>query len=199
MAQGAWQLQRVVETAESWGLTDVLLPFLLVFAIVFAVLQKSKIIGEGRKNINVAVALVLALAVIIPHVTGTYPPKGDVVDIINRALPNVAIVIVAIVMLLIIIGVWGGEITWVNAPIAGWIAVLSFLVIIYIFGHAAGWWKPWPAWNWINNPSSLAIIVIILVFAIIIWFVTREEQAEETKVGANKFMDGVARMFGGKK
>ena len=30
----AWQLENLVRTLESWGLTDVLLPFLLIFVIM---------------------------------------------------------------------------------------------------------------------------------------------------------------------
>jgi len=72
----------------------------LVFTIVFATLQKTKILGEDenkkpRKNFNAVIALVMGLAVVIPHVIGSYPPDGDVVNIINNALPNVSVVLVA--------------------------------------------------------------------------------------------------------
>ena len=46
---------------ESYGFTDALLPFLLIFTIVFAVLQKTNILGKDKKNFNVILALVLAL------------------------------------------------------------------------------------------------------------------------------------------
>ena len=35
-----YQLKPFVDTLESWGLTDVLLPFLLIFTLIFAVMQK---------------------------------------------------------------------------------------------------------------------------------------------------------------
>src|SRR3989344_1351569 len=38
---------------------DVLLPFLLVFTIVFAILEKTNILGEDKKNFNVIIALVI--------------------------------------------------------------------------------------------------------------------------------------------
>ena len=44
---------------QTYGIMDFLLPFLLVFTIIFAVMQKTKILGE-KKNFNVIVALVLA-------------------------------------------------------------------------------------------------------------------------------------------
>ena len=43
---------------------QLILPFLLVFAVVFAVLQKSKIFGEGKRQIDVIVAFAIALIVV---------------------------------------------------------------------------------------------------------------------------------------
>ena len=74
---------------EEMGMLDSVLPFILIFTIVFAVLQKTKIIGEGKRQFNTIVALVLSLMVVIPHVTGRYPPGQDIILIINQALPQV--------------------------------------------------------------------------------------------------------------
>ena len=56
---------------ESYGLLDALLPFLLIFTVIFAIMQKTKFLGEGKKNFNVVIALVIALIVVLPHVTKT--------------------------------------------------------------------------------------------------------------------------------
>ncbi|MEM2916047.1 MAG: hypothetical protein QXT19_01695 [Candidatus Woesearchaeota archaeon] len=55
---------------EQIGLTDVILPFILVFTVVFAVLQKSKVLGTDAKgkpkaNYNAMVAFVLAFFVLV--------------------------------------------------------------------------------------------------------------------------------------
>ena len=62
---------------------DLLLPFLLIFTIVFAVLQKSNILGKDKRNFNSVIALVVSLSVVIPHITGSYPAGFDVVEIIQ--------------------------------------------------------------------------------------------------------------------
>ena len=49
MAMGAYNLKEFVEIAESWGLTDVMLPFLLIFVTFFAILTKARIFGEKKK------------------------------------------------------------------------------------------------------------------------------------------------------
>src|SRR3990167_9318401 len=133
-------LENFFRSLDTWGLTDVLLPFLLVFTIVFAVLQKSHILGQGKKNYNVIVALVLAFSVVLPHVTGSWPINYDPVDLINGALPSVSVVVVAIMMLLILIGVFAHDKVMLGLTMPGWVALFSFLVILYIFGASAGWW-----------------------------------------------------------
>ena len=43
---------------------EVLLPFLLVFTVVFAILQKTSILGKGKKQIDAIVSLVVGLIVV---------------------------------------------------------------------------------------------------------------------------------------
>jgi len=94
------------------GLFDILLPFVLVFTIVYAVLHKIKLFGKDSKQFDVMIALVMGLAVVFPHVLwGVNDPTvstlsngmPDIVNIINASLPNVSIVIVAIVMALTVV------------------------------------------------------------------------------------------------
>ena len=158
-----------------FGLTDALLPFLLIFTVIFAVLQKTKVIGgTDKKNLNVVLALVIALMVVIPHLTGQYPPDKDVVEIINAAIPSVSLVIIAIVMLILLIGIWGVEVNWVGGTVTGWIALLSFLAVVYIFGSAARLWEVVPWLWWLSDSNTQATILVILVFAILIWLITKE-------------------------
>ena len=42
-------------------LTDFLYPFLLIFFIVFAILEKTNILGEDKKSVNAMVAMVVGL------------------------------------------------------------------------------------------------------------------------------------------
>ncbi|PIN81150.1 hypothetical protein COV13_02140 [Candidatus Woesearchaeota archaeon CG10_big_fil_rev_8_21_14_0_10_32_9] len=159
------------------------MPFILIFTIIFAVLQRTKILGkdeEGkpRKNFNVIISLVMALAVVIPHVTGRYPYGLSVVDIINEALPNVALVAVIIVMILLIIGVFGKELDIGGSSFGGIFVILAFLVILFIFGTSAGWFdNNLPSWLYfLQDPQLQALVVTLLVFGIVIWLITKEDK-----------------------
>src|SRR3989344_1895366 len=147
--------ERGMLVLEDLGLTDVLLPFLLIFTIVFAVLQKTEMFGKTGKNFNVMIALILALGVVIPHITGYYPGDFDVVNIINRALPNVSMVIVLILMA---------------------------LLMIDIFGAAADLWSISQRASFLIDGDTQAVIVVILVFALLVWFITKEEKTEGSRL-----------------
>ncbi|MBW2981088.1 hypothetical protein KY360_06755 [Candidatus Woesearchaeota archaeon] len=200
MVSQAYQLEGFVSTLEAWGLTDVMLPFLLIFVIIFAVLEKSKLFGEEKRNINTVIALVFSLLVVIPHVTNRYPAGMDVVDILNTALPAVSIVVVAILMLLVLIGIFGHEKVFLGMTAPGWITFVSIMIILLIFGNAAGWWgSGWEVWlNRYFGSDAIAIIIMLLVFGVIIAWITGEGSREQ--VGAWKRM-GVdfSKLFGGGK
>lgn len=158
---------------EQFGLLDAVLPFILIFAVIFVTLQRVSIFGVGKKNVNMLVALVISLLVIIPHVMGTYPPGQDVVNIINGALPNVSLVIVLIVAALILVGLFVPNFA-AGGGLGGFLALIGVGVVIYIFGLSAGWWQASGFLGFLGNPDIQALIIIVLVFAIVIFLITAE-------------------------
>jgi len=199
MPSYAYNLEEFIRVLESWGLTDVLLPFLLIFVVMFAILQKTKILGEDKKRFNMVIALVIGLMVVVPHVLDMYPPNADVVEILNKSLPQVSLLVVAILMLMILIGLLGAEATWMGSSLSGWVAILAFIVIVIIFGGAAGWWRNWWWFERFFGSDTIAVLVMLLVFAIIIWFVTRGEvKGEKMETAWTKIGSGVRDMFGKK-
>ncbi|MBS3133410.1 hypothetical protein J4470_04815 [Candidatus Woesearchaeota archaeon] len=160
---------------DNMGVIDSLLPFILLFTILFAVLQKTKIIGEGKKQFNTVIALILSLMVVIPHLTGRYPPGKDVVTIMNTTLPQVSLLVIAILAALLLIGVFAPGVMFGGTGMGALMGLFSLVAVVYIFGNAAGWWKGTGAFNFLNNPDTQAVLIIILVFGLIIWFITRED------------------------
>ncbi|RME77364.1 hypothetical protein D6774_04780 [Candidatus Woesearchaeota archaeon] len=193
----------VLRTLESLGLSDVLLPFFLIFTIAFAVLQRAKVLGDPEsdqsvRTYHVVLSTILGLVVVIPHMLGKYPPNADIVNIINAALPNVAVVLVALVMVLLLVGVFGGSPTWAGGA-RGFIAFLSFAVVFYIFGSAANWFPVnWSVDRWIA-PDTQAVLIVLAVFALIIWFITKKpEKPKEAGEGAlPRGLKALGELFGG--
>jgi predicted neutral ceramidase superfamily lipid hydrolase len=74
---------------------DLLLPFVLVFAIVFAVLQKAKIFGEGKRQSDAIVALAVALITVA---------VGTATNIITNLIPILAVGLVAVLAFMLLYG-----------------------------------------------------------------------------------------------
>ncbi len=186
-------LQDAFFVLQRWGLSDAILPFLLVFSVFFAILQKTKLFGEHSKNVNVTVALVMGLLFIVPHVINAYPSGYDVVEILNRALPATSIVVIAIVMFLILIGLFGADTNKAGMPIGTWVMIVALLLIIFIFGASAGWWAQ-DINYWFTDffsDEAVIIVILILVFGVIISFVTGEEGKK------SEYSEDIKKLFGG--
>src|SRR3989344_254221 len=81
-------------------ISEAVLPFILIFTVVFAILQKSKILGSEKKQIDALVALVIGL------ITITF---ANAVGIINSLLPFLAVAIVMILVFLILVAMVSHE------------------------------------------------------------------------------------------
>jgi hypothetical protein len=169
-------LMSIFQKLEELGLTDVLLPFLLIFSVIYAILGMVKIFGPNGKNINLIVALVMSLLVVVPHVTGTYPAGQDIVEIMNNAIPNVSLVIIAVIMVLILIGVFGVRVDLMGQDnmIRSFVPILALGIVFFIFGRSAGWFDVGlPDWlNFLNDGDTVAVLLVVLAFIIIIGFIT---------------------------
>ena len=178
-----------VQILQNYGFLDFILPFILVFTIIFAVLQKTNIMGDKKKNFNIIIALVLGLLFVVPHIIGYYPLGYDPVQVMNEALPSLALVAVAVIMLMILMGLFGTQFTKAAAP---FIAILAIGFIVYIFGSALGLWlAPYDIFYWWTAETT-ELIIIILVFALIVYLIVREPGAESP--GKNIFK-GIKDLF----
>ena len=87
----ASELTQFMNNLESLGFYDVALPFILIFTLIFAILQKIKIFGENSKNFNAIIALSMALLVV---------RQVSIVEIMNQFLPQVSLIALVFVVIL---------------------------------------------------------------------------------------------------
>jgi uncharacterized membrane protein len=74
---------------------EAILPFLLVFTLVFAVLQKTEILGKGKRQIDALVAFVIGLIVI---------SFGYATGVIISVIPFLAVAVVVILVFMLLYG-----------------------------------------------------------------------------------------------
>ncbi len=171
--------ERLVTFLQEYGVLDFLLPFILVFTIIFAVLEKTKILG-GKKNFNVVIALVLGLLFVVPHLLNFYPLGYDPVLVLNQTLPSIALVAVASVMILILMGVFGAGFADTGRNLVGLVALIF---VVYIFGASLNLWNgPYDVFSWWTEDVT-ELVIVILVFGLIVWFITKPDNSSKLKIG----------------
>ena len=80
-------------------------------------------------------------------------------------------------MVLLLLGIFGyraGEQTTVQ----GWIALLAFGIVIYIFGAAADLWHMPRRLEFLLSPDAQALVVVLLIFGLVVWFITKEDKTQ---------------------
>jgi len=90
-------LTNALDFFRDFGVFDVILPFLLVFTVVYAVLQKTELLGKEKGNLDSIVAFVIGLLVVA---------ATKVVAIINTALPQVMLLVIVGLGFLLMLGIF---------------------------------------------------------------------------------------------
>lgn len=146
-------------------IAEAVLPFILVFTIVFAILQKSAILGKDKKQIDAMVGLVVGL------ITITF---ARAVGIINQLLPFLAVAIVMILVFLILVALVhkGDKDFELHKGFRWTIVVLSFIAVVIAGLVFTGAWDylaskfSEPGSNLVTNIVFIAIIIggFLIVF-----------------------------------
>jgi len=138
---------------EQAGFFSYVLPFLLIFAIVFGILTRTKVFGAESKGINAVISIAIGLLAL----------QFDFVPMFFAEIfPRLGIGLSVILALLILIGMFLPE---QNNKYANWllliVAVIVFLVVVgKSFASTYGWWGS--VYNWYNSAPELILVVIVI-------------------------------------
>jgi hypothetical protein len=162
----ASELSDFISQLESFGFYDVALPFILVFTLFFAILQKIKIFGENSKNFNSVIALVMAFLVV---------RQENIIEVINQFLPQVSLITLIFVVILILIGVLLGpaEKGWSGIPLGFGIVITLVAVSLAFLSSSAPLGINWPSWLSFSN-DDFRLLIGLLVFFVFLQFITSE-------------------------
>ncbi len=183
----------VITFFDKVGLYDVVLPFILVFTIVFAILEKSKVLGTEevsgkevtRKNLNAMVAFVIAFLVIA---------SAQLVDIITTVSSQVVILLLLSVLFLLLVGSFyqeseGGYLQ------GGWKTFFMFIMFIGIVLIFLGAIKNASGQSWLDifwdyvsqgqGGDAVGSIILLIIIVLLVWFVIRTPGGSEPAKSAN--------------
>lgn len=175
------------------GVYDVVLPFLLVFTLVFAFLEKTKILGlevvkvgdkthtYTRKNLNSMVAFVMAFFVIA---------STQLVMLISEILANVVLIIIIIFCFMLTVGAMHKgdkefELDSKTRKVFYWITGIGLFLILF---NALGWLDKIYTFlvaNW-NNAHVATILMILVFVGFMLWVTGSFGKTNGTKVEDDK-------------
>jgi len=156
---------------EQAGFFAYILPFLLIFALVFGILTRTQIFKDN-KAINAIIALVVGLLSL----------QFNFVPIFfSEIFPRLGIGLAIILAFLILVGLFmpSKEHAWTNWILLG----AAFIVFVVVLVQTFGWlgWGGFSLWYY-NWPQ---IIMVVLVLGGIIWVLAHKPK--ETKKMELKF------------
>jgi len=168
------------------GLYDVVLPFLLIFTLVFGVLEKSKIFGtekvkDGnvtRKNLNAMVAFCTGFF---------FVASAQLVSLVNIFVARIALVLVILVMFMLLVASFHKEQDKDGFSLDAWkwwLMPVVFVAVLLIFLDGVGWLTP--AWVYATSYWDSSFMGTIMLFAIVIGFIYFVTKSPDDKKSESK-------------
>jgi len=165
---GFWDFRSIAMEWSSIGMFDMILPMILIFVVVYAVLQRTRLL-MGKKEIDSIVALVISFFVIgNPEVSAFFLPLFS----------NVALGIIVMVAFLLIMGLITGRPgkQWQNITMWG-----GIVIFIWIMSRAADYFSGYSmifssTWWYNNSYWVIPLILILIVVGVIASSPSEEEE-----------------------
>ena len=169
--------RRAINLLAEVGVFDVLLPFLLVFTIMFAIFDKTKVFGSengaSKKNINAIASFAAAFLVV---------GSAQLVKTINEAMANVVILVFLGVSFLILTGTLSGK----DKAEGGWLTFFKLFMgvaVLMVFAHALGWLQVF--WDWVlsapTDPEIITSVVFLIIIVGFMWFIVSPSGESKSK------------------
>lgn len=171
------------------GVYDVVLPFLLVFTIVFAIFEKTQIFGlekiggkeVTKKGLNAMVAFVIAFFVVA---------SSQLVQIIADVSSQAVVLLLSVILFLLLIGTFfkHEEQTVLEGKWRAFFMVILFIGLVLLFLNAIksngkSWLEIFIKFmvEYASSAAVASIILIIFIIAFIVWITRESEHNHEGK------------------
>ena len=157
----------MVETIlQHWVVSRFILPFLLIFFIVFGILEKTKLFGEDKHRLNAMLAFVIGL-IFVAAVSPTL--------IVNNLILVLTVAIVVVFLILILWGFAVGEPPQIkNEGLKRFVGIVfvigALAALLWAAGVQGGFFdflfrQSWSADFW-TNFAFIAVIIVALALVL---------------------------------
>lgn len=169
-------LAEIVASEKGFGIFDFFIPFIIMFAIFYGLLYKTKIFGDPTKEkasrtISMVIALSAASYIMI------FTPAGVTISgFLSAYFSKTLVVVLALLGVLIVfyllMNILKPEAQW-DLSKFGWAALLIAVVLgigIFVSSGGAGIFPGISSINIGIDSGTLAVIVVIVLTALVIWY-----------------------------
>ncbi len=172
----ATPLEEVFILLEKIGFTQVILPFILVFTLVYAFLQKTKVLGrteegKAKKRLNAMVAFVIGFFVLA---------AVDILNVINIISQYLVLVIIACLLIAVLLSFLGVK----NLEKSNLVKFVGLIIVLTVVLYALG------IFDFIDLGSFdrflITPIVGVVIFLLVLWFLLREKKERKKEKAAEE-------------
>ena len=110
----------VLSEWEKAGIFDYLIPFLIIFTLIYAILAKLSIFGKDKKTINMVISLAIGLMSLQFEIV----PK-----FFSEIFPRLGVGLVVLLVMIILLGLFAPQKTWVTYTFFGAAAIILIVVL----------------------------------------------------------------------
>ncbi|VVB79542.1 Uncharacterised protein [uncultured archaeon] len=148
---------------EQAGFFAYIIPFLIIFALLYGILSKIKIFGEDSKKVNAILSVAIALISV---------QFSFLTDFFSALFPRFGIGIAVILVAMVLMGLFfeekhKGTMMYVGGGI--------FVIVLLSTFFALGWGADW------NLGENLPLILMVVMFLALLWAVLKGKKKPEKK------------------
>ncbi len=167
------ELTEYITMLDDMGFYEVALPFLLVFVLIFGILEKINLFGSRNSQINLVVAIIISFFVV----------RSDyVVGVMNTFLPKVSLAVLVLIMFLMIVGIFGLKAEGFQgyALFIGVLASAGAIVWALSADMIPSTWGG--LFSNISSPEK-ALLIGVGALILIMYFVVRKPDNQQGRIG----------------
>ena len=155
-----------VQGLRELGFFDFFLPLLLFFAIIYGALDKTKIFGEDKKDINAIIAFVISLIA----ATTSWVLKG-----VAGFLPWVGFIALVVVAFLMLAALIVGDAETLAASPAVKIGGVLFVIVGLIFGvwYGLGLNERFAGTGAGISETDIALVAVLIIGGVLFYTITK--------------------------
>jgi hypothetical protein len=160
-------IDTILQEWANFGVFRYVLPFLMIFAVVYGILSKTALLGDN-KGVNATISLAVGLLALV---------NGYVSSFFQSIFPYTGMGIAVLLIALILMGLIAGDTDtkWTRYVWFG-IGVIIFIVVVLSSFTDYAWWGGGTSFYAYDWPAILAAILILGLLGFIIFGANKKDK-----------------------